>query len=155
MFPTSTPNSHHKAKVSLLFCKLTWPEFFHLYFRVIVKCTADLGLGKGGTSGKYFQSNYLEFRGIGLGEKALGISANGAANRHEFTNSIAVALGILMIFSTVVNWRHLLFVKCTSTFRTECDHCCSFIHIRIKYWRGVKRLREKSIAMFCLPCRVC
>jgi len=71
--------------------------------RVIVKCTADLGLGKGGTSGKYFQSNYLEFRGIGLGEKALGISANGAANRHEFTNSIAVALGILMIFSTVVN----------------------------------------------------
>ena len=77
-------------------------------FRVIVKCTADLGLGKGGTSGKYFQSNYLEFRGIGLGEKALGISANGAASRHEFTNlhhsiSSAVALGILMIFSTVVN----------------------------------------------------
>ena len=150
MFPTSTPNSHHKAKVSLLFCKLTWPEFFHLYFRVIVKCTADLGLGKGGTSGKYFQSNYLEFRGIGVGEKALGISANGAANRHEFTNSIscAVALGILMIFSTAVNWRHLLFVKCTSTFRTECDHCCSFN--RIKYWRGVKRE-----VMFCFPCRVC
>ena len=154
MFPTSTTKLHHKAKVSL-FCKLTWPEFFHLYFRVIVKCTADLGLGKGGTSGKYFQSNYLEFRGIGLGEKALGISANGAASRHKITNShhsisSAVALGILMIFSTAVNWRHLLFVKCTSTFRTECDHCCSFKHVRIKYWRGVKRE-----VMFCLPCRVC
>lgn len=49
--------------------KLKRDHFVHQ--RVTVKCTAEI-------LGKYFESGKLEFRGIGLGEKALGIS--GRAN---------------------------------------------------------------------------
>ena len=49
--------------------------------RVTVQCTAEI-------LGKYYESGKLEFRGIGLGEKALGIS--GRANKGIVTTPLLI-----------------------------------------------------------------